>query len=224
MVNKVRTSNGIISNQQTILKELTFYYKNMKIIKTKVNLHFKEKIKSLSMWEQVKCKDLITEKEVLNILKDMKNGKSPGIDSYTAEFYNFFWKDIGNFHLESLNKSFTTGELSITQKQGLITLLPKGNKPKELIKNCRPITQLNVDYKLLPGVLAYRMKEVLLRIIQSEQKGFLKIVILGKYLDKSRFPRMYKMKKDFRTWFSILYKNSNICVINNGFLQSSLKL
>ena len=111
----------------------------------------------------------------------MKNRKSPGTDGYTAEFYKFFWKDIGNFVLDSLNESFNTGELSITQKQGLITLLPKGNKPRDLIKNWRPITLLNVDYKLLAGALASRMKEVLPSIIQNEQKGFLKkIDILGK--------------------------------------------
>ena len=103
------------------------------------------------MRDQATCEGLITEKEVLNVLKNMKNGKSPGRDGYTAEFYKFFWKDIGNFVLESLNKSFTTGELSIAQKQGPITLLPKGNKPRELIKNWRPITLLNVDYKLLSG-------------------------------------------------------------------------
>ena len=45
VVNKVRTSNGIITNQQTILKELIFFIKtsfrvNTKIIRTKVNLHF----------------------------------------------------------------------------------------------------------------------------------------------------------------------------------------
>ena len=131
------------------------------------------------MRDQATCKGLITEKEVLNVLKNMKNGKSPGTDGYTAEFYKFFWKDIGNFVLESLNESFTTGELSITQKQGLITLLPKGNKPRELIKNWRPITLLNVDYKLLSGVLVPRIKEVLPSIIQSKQKGVLKNRYIG---------------------------------------------
>ena len=87
------------------------------------------------MLQQAKCEGLITEKEVLKVLKNMKNGISPGTDGYTAEFYNFLGEDIGNFVLESLNESFTSGELSITQKQGLVTLLPKGNKPRELIKN-----------------------------------------------------------------------------------------
>ena len=177
MVNKVRTSNGIITNQQTILKELEKFYKNLLQSKHKDNQNqskspflVKENIKTLSMRDQATCEGLITEKEALNVLKNMKNGKSPGTDGYTAEFYKFFWKDIGNFVLESLNESFTTGELSITQKQGLITLLPK---------NWRPITLLNVDYKLLSGVLASRIKEVLPSIIQSEQKGFLKNRYIG---------------------------------------------
>ena len=30
-------------------------------------------------------------------LKLMKNGKSPGSDGFTVDFYRFFWKDIGAF-------------------------------------------------------------------------------------------------------------------------------
>ena len=38
---------------------------------------------------------------------------------------------------------------------------------------------LNVDYKLMSGDLALRMKEVLPSVIQSEQKGFLKDRYIG---------------------------------------------
>ena len=34
----------------------------------------------------------ITEAEVLTVVKQMKNNKSPGSDGYIAEFYNFFEK------------------------------------------------------------------------------------------------------------------------------------
>ena len=54
----------------------------------------------------------------------MKNGKSPGTDGYTAEFYKFFWRDLGDILLDSLNEAFTIGHLSHTQKQGIITLIP----------------------------------------------------------------------------------------------------
>ena len=119
------------------------------------------------------------------VLKNMKNGKSPGSDGYTAEFYKIFWKDLKPLVCKSINEAFAKGELSITQKQGVITLLPKGDKPREFIKNWRPITLLNVDYKLLSGVLAARIKSVLPDIISDDQKGFLKNAILVKISDQS---------------------------------------
>ena len=77
----------------------------------------------------------------------MKNDKSPGTDGFTCEFFKLFWKDIGHFLLRSINNSFEKGELSVTQKQGIIiTILPKGNKPREFLKNWRPISLLNVPY------------------------------------------------------------------------------
>ena len=112
VVNKIRINNAIITNQQNILKELKIFYKNLMQSKhvdnqnqSKSPFLVKENIKTLSMQEQAKCEGLITEREVIKVLKDMKNGKFPGTDGYTAEFYQFFWKDIGNFVLESLNES-----------------------------------------------------------------------------------------------------------------------
>ena len=81
--------------------------------------------------------------------------------------------------MNSLNEAFQVGELSQTQKQGIITLLPKGDKPREFIKNWRPISLINVDCKLLSGVLACRIKKVLPKIIGNEQKGFLKNRYIG---------------------------------------------
>ena len=109
----------------------------------------------------------------------MANCKSPGSDGYPAEFYKFFWNDIGEYLLNSLNESFQVGEMSQTQKQEIITLLPKGDKPCEFIKNWWPISLINVDCKLLSGVLAQRLKKVLPKIIGNEQKGFLKRRYIG---------------------------------------------
>ena len=63
----------------------------------------------------------------------MKNGKSPGTDGFGAEFFQCFWKQIGDFVVRALNESFRDGELSATQKQGIITCIPKGDKNKDFI-------------------------------------------------------------------------------------------
>ena len=84
--------------------------------------------------------------EITNALKNMKNSKSPGLDGFTVEFFKKFWIDIGIFILRSLNYGYRNGSLSITQKQGLITCLPKPNKSRLSLKKWRPISLLNVIY------------------------------------------------------------------------------
>ncbi|KAJ8033044.1 hypothetical protein HOLleu_23168 [Holothuria leucospilota] len=64
----------------------------------------------------------------------MKNNKSPGPDGFTVEFYKYFWNEIGQFLLRSLNFGYENS-LSVTQKQGVITLIPKGDKPRCYLNN-----------------------------------------------------------------------------------------
>jgi hypothetical protein len=77
-----------------------------------------------------KLKGILTRQEVLTVLKKMPNNKSPGSDGFTVEFWKFFFCDLGDFLVRSLNYAYESDELSVTQRLGLITLLPKGNKPK----------------------------------------------------------------------------------------------
>ena len=84
----------------------------------------------------------------------MKNNKSPGSDGITTEFYNFFWTDLKEFYLNSINASFQTGHLTELQQQSIITLLPKAGKDICLLSNWRPISLLNVDYKIAAKVIA----------------------------------------------------------------------
>lgn len=115
----------------------------------------------------------ITYAELLQALKSMKNDKSPGLDGFTAEFFKFFWIDLGLFVLRSINYGYEHGSLSITQKQGVITCLPKPDKNRNFLKNWRPISLLNVVYKLASSVIANRIKTVLGSLVNGDQKGFI---------------------------------------------------
>ena len=71
--------------------------------------------------------------------------------------------------------------MSITQRQGVITCLPKGDKPKQYLKNWRPITLLNVIYRLASGCIAERMKLILNKLISNDQTGFMS----GRYIGEN---------------------------------------
>ena len=80
---------------------------------------------------------------------------------------------LGSFVVRSLNDCFRKGELSTTQKEGVIICIPKGDKSKDLIKNWRPISLLNVVYKIGSACIAKRLKSVLPSLINEDQTGFM---------------------------------------------------
>ena len=110
----------------------------------------------------------------------MPGNKSPGQDGITIEFYKLYWDLIGNDLYEVLQHGLIQGELSYSQYLALITLLYKKG-PREDIANWRPISLLNVDYKILSKVLAERLKVILPKIIHSNQKG----CISGRYIGEN---------------------------------------
>ena len=71
------------------------------------------------------CEGTITESEILKSLKSFKNGKSPGTDGRTAELYKYFWCDIKLYFLASINYALGQKQLSVEQRRGIISLLPK---------------------------------------------------------------------------------------------------
>ena len=143
----------------------------------------------------------------------MSNHSSPGSSGFTVAFHKFFWIDIGHFLVRSLTESFHSKELSITLKQGVITCIPKGNKDKLYLKNWRPISLLNVEYKLASASIAARIKSVLTKLISKGQSGFIPGRFIGYnirlvydimyYTEKNNIPGMILLL-DFATAFDSL--------------------
>ena len=109
----------------------------------------------------------------------MESDKTPGTDGLPAEFYKVFWKDISSFLISALNYAFDSGCLSVTQRRGVIKLIPKKDAELYFIKNWRPITLLNTDYKIAAKSIANRIKLVLPNLINYDQTGFLKGRFIG---------------------------------------------
>ena len=166
--------------RQKVFSEKLYSSRQVTDINFSEVLNFSD-IPKLNEQEKTDLEGLITKEELLICLKNMKNNKSPGSDGFTAEFFKFFWPDIGDFILRSINYGFSIGELSITQKEGVITCIPKGDKDKQYLKNWRPISLLNVIYKLASACIANRLKKVLPKLINEDQTGF----ITGRYIGEN---------------------------------------
>ena len=74
--------------------------------------------------------------------------------NFSFFFFFFFWKKIGTFVMRSINYSNKTGELSLVQTQGIITLIPKENKSRQNLTNYRPICLLNTVNKIASDSIA----------------------------------------------------------------------
>lgn len=177
-----------ITDQDEILKETKKFYEQLYKSRddTLEDIDLEEYMKEnevlkLSNNQASNIEGILTYKEISNTLYQMKADKSPGISGLTAEFFKVFWKKLGHFVLRSINAGFISKELSITQRQGVITCIPKEDKPKNFLKNWRPLTLLDVVYKIASGAIANRFKQVLDIIISKDQTGFLK----GRYIGEN---------------------------------------
>ena len=133
--------------------------------------------------EKESCEGLLTNAECLQALKGMEPEKTPGSDGIPAEFYKIFWNNISEHLVTSINHGYQKKQFSVTQRRGIIKLIPKKDAEPYLIKNWCPITLLNCDHKIAAKALGNRLEKLLPKLVNSNQTGFMKVGLLEKTLD-----------------------------------------
>ena len=125
-------------------------------------------------------------------------------------------------------------------------MLPKSRKDVLSINNWRPISLLNVDYKIAAKCIANRVKKVITSIISEEQTGFIKGRYIGenvrlisevientnttdepglifftdfnnKALDS--LDHSINFSDAIIRWMQLLYNNANASVTNNEYMS-----
>ena len=123
----------------------------------------------------------LTLQELTTAVQDMKKGKTPGSNGFSVDFFRCFWKQLGIFLHRALKFSFSRGKLLTTHQESIITLIPKAGRPSHSLKGWRPISLLNVDYKIISTAIANRFKKVINHIISSSQSAY----IQGRYIGEN---------------------------------------
>src|SRR5271165_3478403 len=166
------TSHGVLTDTPAIIKETTQFYADLftaePVDQSFVN-YFLHDVKRLTDELKFTCDGPITYHECIKAISAMKNGKSPGMDGLPKEFYHQFFSFFGAGYVEMLNNCYTGGLMSASMRRGAITLLCKDVTKADQINSWRPITLLNIDYKIMSKVLSNRLKVVLHANIHPDQ-------------------------------------------------------
>ena len=99
-------------------------------------------------------------------------------------FIRFFFFDLlGHDLVASFNAAYDPNELAISQRRGVITLIPKEDGSLLELSNWRPVTRLNVDCKIATKAIAKRIEPLLPNLVHADQTGFIK----GRYMYRGKY-------------------------------------
>ncbi|KAJ8018421.1 hypothetical protein HOLleu_43604 [Holothuria leucospilota] len=164
----------------------------------------------------------LTVDELWKAVAKMKGGKAPGSDGIPVEFYKRFWGTVGHDLRDVFASAFLAGSLSPSQRTGVITLLPKSGDPLEP-KNKRPITLLNVDYKILAKALCNRLGTVMPDLVGSFQTCAVRGHSIQQNLWLMRDLVEYVMDRDLPCALVSLDQEKAFDMVDHGFLFKILK-
>ena len=201
--------NVFVTKDKEILSECEKFYKNLykstidtRHLQTDGNFFGNFSEKTLDLDKKEKSEGPLTKTECLESLKSMAPDKSPGTDGIPAEFYKVLWRDIADDLLDAINYGFEKGQLSMSQRRGIIKLIPKKDAELNQVKNWRPITLLNCDYKIAAKAIANRVKKALPKLINNDQTGFMKGRFIGENISLIDSVIKFQRPKILRAYYS----------------------
>ena len=171
-VHRINTPNGMVSDSEAILEEFTGFYRRLYSREPTSEDHQREifsKVRGkLSAEQREKCAAEFVIRDLKHALNGSANGKAPGPDGLPVELYKVIWNVIGEDLFEVFQNSYSQQILPKSMRDASITVLPKTGDLTE-VKNWRPISLLNADYKVFAKCIANRISTFLPFVVSPEQ-------------------------------------------------------
>ena len=208
----------VCKEQKRILHEQVMFYKALYSKDPTINFKINNSAGiRITDQHEIMLSEPLSKEEIRSSVNSMSKGKVCGSDGLPIEFYVTFYAELEELLYQTYLELYEEGVMVLSMRQGVITLIPKKNKDPRVIKNLRPLTLLNSDFKILAKAMASRLKLVLPDFVGPEQTGFMsrrnlhdnlrKTIDIVTYISKNA-KRAVILSIDFEKCFDRIEHNS----------------
>jgi hypothetical protein len=172
-IDEIDDNGVLIADHRGIMRTVCNFYRDLYTsqcindadIETELN-----DLPQLNEYDKLTCEGPLTYDECWQAVRKMRNERSPGPDGLPAEFYKLFFPIFGQYFVDMINSVYEQlDELPASMRTSYITLLCKKPEQRQFLSNWRPISLLNVDYKIISRVLVGRIRKILEHIVNKNQ-------------------------------------------------------
>lgn len=173
-------TNKIQHNLEDIQQSFVAYYSNLYSQPPAADLILVDRflasldLPSIGTEQNKMLTQQITEKEINKIISNLKGSKMPGPDGFPSEWYKSFRHTTILLLKSCFNHVLGGGAPPPSWKQAIISIIPKTGKDATECSSYRPISVLNIDYKIFATILAKRLENIIPELIDTDQTGFVK--------------------------------------------------
>ncbi|KAM9999677.1 hypothetical protein ACTFIZ_008128 [Dictyostelium cf. discoideum] len=171
----LKENNTMATENEQILETARSYYEKLyqeKVCNEEIHQHllhtFKRKVDPNTI---ISINKPIEEDEIRICVEKLQEGKAPGKDGLIPTFYKNHLNQIMPILIKLFNH-FWNNEIPTEFKQGIIIIIFKNKGDPNHLDNYRPITLLNVDYKIYSKIINNRIIKFLEKVISPYQTGF----------------------------------------------------
>lgn len=181
IIKAVRTPEGNVTfDSQTINDTFANFYRNLyKAESVNLQEHLSNYLNTIflptvSETDRTSLNAPFTKEEIWLAIESMPSNKAPGPDGFPLEFYKQLWEDINPILLPAINNLLDSNSMPDSWSSAVISLILKKDKDPLDCSSYRPISLLNVDYKIMAKAMARRLESILPSVISPDQTEFVK--------------------------------------------------
>uniref|UniRef100_G1KVC2 Reverse transcriptase domain-containing protein n=1 Tax=Anolis carolinensis TaxID=28377 RepID=G1KVC2_ANOCA len=177
-IRKIETKGKEVYTDEGIKEEFERFYRDLykkdQIDPEQIGEYLSnQKLQKITEDQRLILNKEITEEEIKVAIKSLDANKSPGPDGFTACFYKIDQEETIKYFKTIMNEALNKEIIPDSWKKAEIVLIHKEGLDPNNVRNYRPISLLNTDYKIFTKILANGFTKFLTEWISEDQTGFL---------------------------------------------------